>query len=451
MFLINSITPWDSELDRMIDFASNRAQRTLDHIQEFFELNNKHQLSVTLDDPDMGYVRVNTIELKTDTPGVRFNSSTWSGTYFEGVPVRLSAVPEAGYQFSHWLVDGEQNDNINLTLNLEADVELQVFFEEASTTPIADLDLIHYFMFSDNLPNNTPLVSISSTFSDSRKAGINFVSSLEGYPFVSSHPNWRLGSMERRNQPTPINYRPEGNNEIPYDQFTGMRGLQIRQPFALGDRENALIIKMPTVGFDSVVMSFVAMNENADVDGLFIDYSVQIQSSGQSDTTFVWTDDGLSDSDKYKSLVDGNYQLYTADFSEISSAANNPEFRIRIRFDARNASVANGNRVTFNNITLDGNPRPDDQNTLADFHLGKNYPNPFQNSTTIPFTMFENGYVHLEVFNTLGQRVTQLLDEEVQYGDYRVLFDGSSLASGIYLYRMNVNGFIQSRMMVLIK
>ena len=449
--LIGSISVWDSELDRMIDFASNRAQKTFEHIQEFFELNNMHQLSVTLGNPDMGHVRVNTIELTTDTPGVRFNSSTWSGTYFEEVPVRISAVPQVGHQFSHWLVDGERIENINLTLNLDADVQLQPFFEETTITPIADLDLIHYFIFSDNLPNNTPLISISSTFSDRRNARIDFESSLEGYPYNSGHPNWRLGSMERRNQPTPINYRPENNNNIPFDQFEGMRGLQIRQPFALEDRENTIIFKMPTVGFDSVVMSFVAMNENADVDGLFIDYSVQFQTTIQSDTTFVWTDEGLSDNDKYKNLVDGNYQLYTVDFSDISSAANNPEFRIRIRFDARNPSATDGNRVTFNNISLDGNPLSDDQNIVADFLLGKNYPNPFNNNTTIPFTMNETGHVRLEVFNTLGQRVALLLDENVQFGDYQVLFDGSTLASGIYLYRMNVDGFIQSRMMVFIK
>lgn len=448
----NSYNEWKNQISTIIiPFAEQRAAFAKGHLKEFFDIENEHNLTVDLSNKAGGYVQINTVRIQSETPGISADPYPWSGTYFEGIPVKLTAIPEAGYQFSHWMVDGERTDTKNLTLNLESDTQLEVFFEESTTAPIADLDLIHYFLFSDNLPNNTPLTSISSAFSDRQNARINFESSLEGYPYVSDHPNWRLGSMERRNQPTPINYRPESNSNVPFDQFLGMRGLQIRQPFALEDRENTIILKMPTVGFDSVVMSFAAMNESADVDGLFIDYSVQFQLSGQSDTTFVWTDSGLSDNDKYKNLVDGSYQLYTVDFSEISSATNNPEFRIRIRFDARNASVANGNRVTFNNITLDGNPISDDQNVIADFLLGKNYPNPFTSSTIIPFTMYDTGYVRLEIFNTLGQRVALLLDENIQNGDYRVLFDEPTLASGIYLYRMNVNGFIQSRMMVFIK
>ncbi len=450
-FLIGSISQWEGELDRLIDFANNRAQKTFEHIQEFFELNNTHQITVTLDDPNMGTVRVNTIKLSSDTPGVRFNSSAWTGTYFEGVPVNISAVPEVGYRFSHFQVDGERVETINLTLDLNSDVQIQAFFIEVETTPIAGLDLIHYFMFSDDLPNNTALTSVTSTFSNRRKGQIRFNSSLEGYPFDPNHPSWRIGSMERRNQPTPINYRPEGNNNLQYDEFLGLRALQIRQPFESGGRESSLILKMPTVGFESVVMSFAAMSENAEVNGLFIDYSTQFEFSGQSDTTFVWTDEGLSDNDKYKSLVDGTYQLHTVDFSEVNRAANNPEFRVRIRFDAQNSTMAGGNRVTFSNITLDGNALQEDDNNISDFVLGRNYPNPFSNTTTIPFTVYESGYLRLEVFNTLGQRVALLYDDTIQDGDYQVPFDGLNLASGIYLYRMNVDGYIQSRMMVLIK
>lgn len=450
-FLIGSVPQWESELDRLIEFANNRANIVFDHILEFFELNNTHQLSVTLDNITMGHVRVNTIALTSETPGVRFNSSTWSGTYFEEVPVDISAVPEAGYRFSHWLVDGEQIDSNRLTLNLESDVQIQAFFEEATTTPVADLDLIHYFLFSDIIPNNTPLTTLRSTFSDRRRAQIRFESSLSGYPFNSGHPNWRLGSMERRNQPTSINYRSEGNNNLLFEEFDGMRALQIRQPFEVDGKENTLVLKMPTVGFESVVLSFAAMNENAGVDGLFIDYSVQFEFSGQSDTTFVWTNEGLTVGDQYKSLADGTYQLYTVDFSEIDRAANNPEFRVRIRFDAQNTSVAEGNRVTFNNITLDGNPLPDNQTITADFLLGRNYPNPFNSSTTIPFKLNESGHVKLEIFNTLGQRIALLVDEEMPDGDHQVFFDGWNLASGVYLYRLHVDGYIQSRMMVFIK
>jgi hypothetical protein len=443
---------WKDRINsRLIPFAEQRPGYARTHLKEYFNVENEYTLTVDLSNQAGGYVQLNTVQIRGETPGVSANPYPWTGTYFEGVPITLSALPEVGYQFSHWEVDGEQVNSNNITLTLEVDVQIRAFFEEAVTTPVADLDLIHYFLFSDDLPNNTPLTSIKSTYSGGKIAEIHFESNLVGYPFDVNHPNWRIGSMERRNQPSPINYRPEGNNNQVYEDFIGMRALQIKQPFEVDGQESALILKMPTVGFDSVVMSFAAMNENAGVDGLVIDYSVQFEIDSQSDTTFIWTDEELSDGDKYKSLVDGTYQLYTVDFSEITGITNNPNFRVRVRFDARSASLSEGNQVTFNNITLDGNLLPGLQDKMVNFILERNYPNPFHSTTTIPFTILESGQARLEIFNTLGQRVALLLDDTIQEGSYQIPFDGLNLASGVYLYRLYVEGQIQSRMMVLIK
>lgn len=258
--------------------------------------------------------------------------------------------------------------------------------------------------------------------------------------------------MERRNSPTPINYRPQANNNLPYEEAENMRAIQIRQPFKAEGGENMLMLHLPTAGFDSAVLSFAAMNENAGVNGLLIDYSFRYAVNPQNaDTTFFWTDEGLAEQDTYKSLADGAYQLYTVDFSDIGTAANNPDFRVRIRFDAPNSTLANGGRVTFNNFSLDGNPQPFNPGPQTELFLGKNYPNPFNNLTTIPFRLAENGHVRLEVFTTLGQRVALLHDEPLQAGEHRMLFDSARLSSGIYIYRLQTEGYMLSRMMVLIR
>ncbi len=68
--------------------------------------------------------------------------------------------------------------------------------------------------------------------------------------------------------------------------------------------------------------------------------------------------------------------------------------------------------------------------------LHQNYPNPFNPSTTIRYALPNDSYVRLEVFNMLGQHVSVLVDEEQPAGIYEVVFDGSVVPSGVYVYRI---------------
>lgn len=207
---------------------------------------------------------------------------------------------------------------------------------------ILDVELVYFWLFDTSLPNDTPLEEITSTFSLLDAGLIEFHSALAGYPFDPDHPDWRKASMERRNSPTPLNYRPEGNGGIPYAD-SEMRGLQIRQPFTGDGGENTMIFHVATTGFEDVVFQFAAKDEGA-ADNLVVDYSV---AAGNP----VWTNSGLSN--PTPALAPG-YQLFTFDFSLIEDADNNPDFKIRVRFDGSDMSVDDGNRVTFNNISLDG-------------------------------------------------------------------------------------------------
>ena len=91
----------------------------------------------------------------------------------------------------------------------------------------------------------------------------------------------------------------------------------------------------------------------------------------------------------------------------------------------------------------------------AQFHLGENYPNPFNPSTIIPYHLPRPMLVRLEVFNVLGQRIATLVDGERLSGFHMARWDGTNaagqaVAAGIYLYRLSGEGVQVTRSMVLI-
>jgi hypothetical protein len=80
-----------------------------------------------------------------------------------------------------------------------------------------------------------------------------------------------------------------------------------------------------------------------------------------------------------------------------------------------------------------------------------NYPNPFNPTTTIEYTIPENGNVTLKIFNTLGEEVKTLVNGYMQTGSHKVIFNASALSSGVYLYRIKTRNFPSVKKMILLK
>lgn len=94
---------------------------------------------------------------------------------------------------------------------------------------------------------------------------------------------------------------------------------------------------------------------------------------------------------------------------------------------------------------------PEEQGIPLSFVLEQNYPNPFNPSTTIHYGLPRSSQVLLIVFNTLGQQIATLVQEEQEAGYHEVRFDASGLASAVYLVRLQAGDFIQSRKLLLVK
>jgi hypothetical protein len=83
--------------------------------------------------------------------------------------------------------------------------------------------------------------------------------------------------------------------------------------------------------------------------------------------------------------------------------------------------------------------------------LSQNYPNPFNPSTKIAYTLPEEGFVSLKVYDMLGREVKVLVKEFKKSGTYEIEFDAGDLSSGLYLYKLNCNNFTDSKKMNLLK
>jgi Secretion system C-terminal sorting domain/PQQ-like domain len=89
--------------------------------------------------------------------------------------------------------------------------------------------------------------------------------------------------------------------------------------------------------------------------------------------------------------------------------------------------------------------------TPEEYSLEQNYPNPFNPSTTISYSIKEKGMTTLKVFDILGNEVSTVVNEEQQAGNYKVEFNASYFASGIYFYSLKAGDFISTKKMILLK
>jgi hypothetical protein len=104
--------------------------------------------------------------------------------------------------------------------------------------------------------------------------------------------------------------------------------------------------------------------------------------------------------------------------------------------------------LAFSNLTA---VEEQDNNRPEIFSLKQNYPNPFNPSTTISYSLSKSSYVKLRVYNILGKELTTLVDGFQSAGNHSAHFLASNMASGIYFYRLEAEGYTAMKQMLLVK
>jgi len=117
-----------------------------------------------------------------------------------------------------------------------------------------------------------------------------------------------------------------------------------------------------------------------------------------------------------------------------------------------NAQLNSGEEITIENNSINklliisgeiGAP--------IEYALEQNYPNPFNPSTVIKFSVPEIANVTLTIYNTLGQKVTELVNTKLEAGHYSYQWNAGNVATGMYIYELRTDKFVSVKKMVLMK
>ncbi|MBI9073742.1 MAG: T9SS type A sorting domain-containing protein [Melioribacteraceae bacterium] len=191
-----------------------------------------------------------------------------------------------------------------------------------------------------------------------------------------------------------------------------------------------------------------------------ISYETENLKSGLYDIYAWWSDfNGNATDARYEIYAGGNTYLI-----EKSQASNGGEWNelhqvaipesssisVVLKNNANGEVIADAIRIIYRG------PATSVSNdfVMNDFKLEQNYPNPFNPSTTIKFTLAKNENVQLRIYNSLGELIDTIVDQELAQGNHEVIFNSknySFLSSGVYYYQLNTKSYSETKGMVLTK
>ncbi|GAI11991.1 unnamed protein product, partial [marine sediment metagenome] len=318
-------------------FPKYRVDYVRNHIMYYFNLNGTAEVELNVSNTGAGIIIINTL-----TP----QEYPWTGTYFQDVPVKLTALPNPGYKFTGW-TGVEQTDSVSFAVTLTDSISVIAHFEEDATAL------------------NTIVIN-----------EINYNSSN--------------------------NFDPEDWVELynAYDIPVDISG------WAFKDEDDAHIFELPD---NTVIASngyLVLCNDAEAFNSVFPDVDNYIGSftfglSGQGELIRLYDADGAlidwveyDDTSPWSAEPDGNGPTLALSNPNLDNAL--PENWA--------SSDGYGTPGEINDVYSE------DPSLPTVFSLGQNYPNPFNKITTIPFYVPESCRITIEVYSILGRRVAKILD-----------------------------------------
>lgn len=311
-----------------------------------------------------------------------------NGYYFKNNEISITAKPKSGYVFLRW--EGIDSNLPEIKINLTQDTTIKAIFQKVNVNP--NQVVINEINYNSN-PNRDSGDWIEIVNNSSEK--IN----LAGWKFTDS-------STEKFILPA---------YELLPDSF--------------------LVIVKDSLKFNSIFL---------DVKNFVGQFDFGLSSSGEKLILYD-NNEIVIDSLTYRSAlpwpIEPNGQgstlsllNYNLDNSNSSNWA---------------ASKIGGTPGKLNDVFVTS--LENDSQIPTDFSLYQNFPNPFNSTTTIRFSLRNESKVRLIIYNSLGEKIDELIDNYLSAGEHKIIFNADNLASGVYLYRLEAGEFTATKKLILLK
>jgi hypothetical protein len=282
--------------NNLLTWSNEHPARQRTHIRQHFGISSNVNLTVNVSNPSHGLVRVNTIDISPDTPGIPAQAYPWTGAYFQNIPVPVHAVPAPGHRFAGWKINGSatiSSTSPTLTLPLTAATSVEAVFEPLFT--------IHQW----NFENAQNFLQPSSSVGGAASLAVN---------------------------PGPLTETVRNTASQGFDTAH----LRINNPI-----DSSMVLNLPTSGFDGIILSFDARRSTQGA----AQHSLEISTDGSSWSPFA----------SYI-LENQDPQPFQFNLSSVPGSANNPLFGVRISISQGSGGSTGNNRI--DNLTLAGVPLP---------------------------------------------------------------------------------------------
>ena len=248
---------------------------------------------------------------------------------------------------------------------------------------------------------------------------------------------FRLGDIMVGGMPLKFEQLPDG---LSIPDYETLNTYFISQPFNLTD--NTDFIYSVQYGVTDSLAAAMALQ-----DGRFAHFRVELIEDQTNEVLGIF-DDVTYNSDNIILYEQIAYQVNTQGIGErICRLRLVTEDDLGLHYSLNNC-YNDGDGLGKLNLfqrTIDG------IDVIKTYALEQNFPNPFNPSTVIKYQIPKAGNVLLKVYDILGSELATLVEEQKSEGRYEVIFDASNHASGVYIYRLSVNDFVNVKKMILVK
>jgi len=375
----------------------------------------------------------------------KMNSYSWSNLYVYGdnvENVNINGAADTKYSFAWSQSTGSSFVNKYVSSN---DNEIPATIITLSTTG-RDIQVNNGATLNDMFANSFQSQSVPYSFSLSenlsgglsKQTGLSIYKGREGV-VVKDTAQFYFAVGD-------INLNGENIDFVDVDDTVDINNLQtlnnylISQPFAVND--NSTLTYGVQYGITDSASSVVALS-----DGSTINFKVELVDNQTGEVI------GLFDNVTYSQ--DNVFQYNNIGYQVDMTGIGNRTVRLKLLVNTDADCEYSLSKRYADEDMLGKSQRKkvkyQGSNAVTDYALEQNYPNPFNPSTKIKYQILRNGFVTLKVYDILGKEVATLVNKQQQSGRYEVNFNAENLASGVYLYRIKVNDYVNVKKMLLIK